>query len=207
MAQARWAKAVHDTVRDRFDRERYERTPAPAASDDALVTVRIPTFGDVDDLVGRALPSVLNGSHRNVEVIVISDGPQPHARAAVGAVRDARLRYLELPERPVYASGAAAFWRTAGIYAINAGLDAARGDFVAPLDHDDAFTHQHSEHLLDGLRQTGADFIFGDRHGRARGPLVDEGRLDAAAPRARAARLGHVLAGGSPTCGTTRTAG
>jgi glycosyltransferase involved in cell wall biosynthesis len=161
VTHARWAKAVHDAVRDRIAKDRFLRTPAPDPAADPLVTVRIPTYGAVDTLVERALPSALNGRHRNIEVIVVSDGPQPHARQALGAVKDPRLRYLELPERPVYASGAKAFWQTAGIYAINAALDAARGDFIAPLDHDDAFTYQHVDHLLDGLRQTGADFIFG----------------------------------------------
>jgi glycosyltransferase involved in cell wall biosynthesis len=161
VAHARWAKAVHDRARDRIAKDRFERTPAPDLAADPLVTVRIPTYGSAELLVSRALRSALNGTHRNLEVIVVSDGPQPHARQAVGAITDRRLRYLELPDRPVYASGAKAFWQTAGIYAINAGLDAARGDFIAPLDHDDAFTYRHVEHLLEGLRQTGADFIFG----------------------------------------------
>jgi glycosyltransferase involved in cell wall biosynthesis len=161
VAHARWAKAVHDLARDRMARDRFERTPAPDASGKPLVTVRIPTYGAAELLIERALPSALNGSYRNLEVLVASDGPQPHARAAVGAVRDKRVRYLELPERPAYASGARAFWQTAGIHAINSALDAARGDFIAPLDHDDAFTHEHVAHLLEGFERTSADFVFG----------------------------------------------
>ena len=161
VAHARWAKTVHDAVRDRLDRDVFERSPKPDPAGDPLVTVRIPTYGAIEPLIERALPSALAGSHANIDVIVVSDGPQRHARDAVLSVRDRRVRYLELPERPVYASGATPFWQTAGIFAINAALDAARGDFIAPLDHDDAFTHRHVEHLLSGLAKTGADFVFG----------------------------------------------
>jgi glycosyltransferase involved in cell wall biosynthesis len=160
-AHARWAKALHDMVRDRWDRERLERSPALTPGREPLVTVRIPTYGPVEPLLEVALPSVLNGSHRNVEVLVSSDGPQPHARAAVEAIRDPRVRYLELPERPRYATGAKAFWQTAGIFAINHALDEARGDFIAPLDHDDAFTRAHVQHMLEGYEQSHADFLFG----------------------------------------------
>jgi glycosyltransferase involved in cell wall biosynthesis len=160
-AHARWAKALADRVRDRWAQVAFDLAPTADATGDPLVTVRIPTYGSTDLLVERALPSVLNGSYENVEVLVCSDGPQPHARAAVEAIDDPRLRYLELPERPAYPQGARAFWRTAGIEALNHSLDAARGDFIAPLDHDDAFTRHHVAHLLEAVRRSGADFVFG----------------------------------------------
>jgi glycosyltransferase involved in cell wall biosynthesis len=160
-AHARWAKVLADRVRDRWAGVAFDLTPAPDATRDPLVTVRIPTYGSVDLLLERALPSVLNGSYENIEVLVCSDGPQPHARAAVEAIDDPRLRYLELPERPAYPQGARAFWRTAGIEALNHSLDVARGDFIAPLDHDDAYTRHHIANLLEAVERSGADFVFG----------------------------------------------
>jgi len=156
-----WAKTLVDALQAAVDRARYHAAPAVAVRGDPLVTVRIPTYGSVDDLVSRAIPSVLAGGYQNIELLVCSDGPQPHARAAVTAVPDPRVRYLELDERPVYPSWPENFWRTAGCVAVNRMLDEARGDFVAALDHDDGFTHDHIPKLLGALHANGADFVYG----------------------------------------------
>jgi hypothetical protein len=161
VAHGRWAKALVDAIQAAVDKSKFAAAPRPALGDEPLVTVRIPTYGSTDALVNRSIPSVLAGAYRNVEVIVCSDGPQPHAREAVATIGDARVRYLELDERPEYPSRLEAFWQTAGIYAVNHALDEARGALIAPLDHDDAFTHNHIPRLLDALRGGGHDFAYG----------------------------------------------
>jgi hypothetical protein len=158
---ALWAKGLVDRLQARADRALLMQAPAPSAGQFPLVTVRIPTYGSTELLVERALPSVLNGSYRNVEVLVCSDGPQPHARAAVEAVEDPRVRYLELGERLPYPKRARPFWQTAGTFPVNRLLDEVHGDFVAPLDHDDAFSRDHVECLLGGLVSGEVDFVFG----------------------------------------------
>ena len=139
--------------RRRSTAQLLDRRAARGAEGEPLVTVRIPTFGSVDLLLERAIPSVLAGSYRNVELLVCSDGPQPHARAAVEGLTDPRVRYLERQERPHYPSRASSFWQVAGTSAVNRLVDEARGDLIAPLDHDDAFTHDHIPVLLDALRR------------------------------------------------------
>lgn len=156
---ARWVKRILDAVQAELDRARFEASPFPRLEDEPLVTVRIPTYGDPALLRSRALPSVLNGRYRNLEVLVCSDGPQPATRAAVEDIGDPRVRYLELPARPSYPRLPMAFWQTAGIFALNHLLDEARGAVIAPLDHDDAFTVDHVDVLLHGLRAAHADFV------------------------------------------------
>jgi hypothetical protein len=92
--RARWGKALADGVQALAELRAFQA--APGAWDDAepLVSVRIPTWNGVDRLLDTAVPSVLNGLYRNVEVLVCSDGPDPAARAAVTAVADTRVRYL-----------------------------------------------------------------------------------------------------------------
>lgn len=158
---ARWVKALVDATQNDIDRRRIEAAPRPQIVGLPLVTVRIPTYGSTDALLGRTIPSVLAGAYPNVEILVCSDGPQPHARAGVEAIKDPRVRYVELSKRPLYPSRAEAFWQTAGTFAVNRLLDEARGEFFAPLDHDDAFTFDHILMLLNALRQGGADFVFG----------------------------------------------
>jgi len=161
VTHARRAKALADRLRAIHDRWRYETAPAPPADGEPLVSVRIPTWNGRDLLVSRAIASVIHGSYRNVEVVVCSDGPDPETRAAVEAVPDPRVRYLELPGRPGYAGHFNSFWQTAGIFALNHALDHCRGDFIAALDHDDAFTVTHVHELLATLRQANADFAYG----------------------------------------------
>ena len=161
LAVALWGKTLADDLRDMADAWRFNGADGGWDEPEPLVTVRIPTWNGVDGLVGRAIPSVLRGSYRNLELLVCSDGPDPAARAAVEAIPDPRVRYLELPERPSHPSHPWSFWETTGLRPSNAALDEARGSFICPLDHDDAFTRDHVAELLAAARTTRADLVYG----------------------------------------------
>ncbi|MEW6581371.1 MAG: glycosyltransferase family 2 protein [Actinomycetota bacterium] len=170
IAWARDVKHLIDALDRRVAAHRYLAAPDPWDDPEPLVSVRIPTWGGTDLLLKRAIPSALSGSYPNIEVVVVSDGPDPSARAAVASVSDPRVRYVEVPQRPRYATSPQSFWQTAGTSAVNLALDHCRGAFIAPLDHDDAFTDTHVSDLLSALREAGADFVYGQaacelRHG------------------------------------------
>ena len=89
-----------------------------------LVSVVVPTFSR-PDLVKRAIRSALAQDVREVEVIVIIDGPDDDTSRAVGAISDPRLRVLVLQ-------------RNSGVgIARNTGVAEARGKWIALLDDDD----------------------------------------------------------------------
>jgi Glycosyl transferase family 2 len=178
---ALWAKTLVDAIQADLDAATYNAAPGVKLYDVPLVTVRIPTYGSTEALLSRAIPSVLAGPYQKIEVLVCSDGPQPHARAAVESVADPRVRYIELDRRPEYPSWPENFWRTAGTFAVNRLLDEARGAFIAPLDHDDAFTFDHIPLLLEVLAQRDGDFVYGQA--MTEFPLGDW-RLHGAAPLA-----------------------
>ncbi len=73
----------------------------------------------------RALPSALEQTYRNIEVIVVIDGPDVVTERALLAVDDARLRVLALPAN------------VGGSDARNTGVQAARGEWIALLDDDE----------------------------------------------------------------------
>jgi hypothetical protein len=98
----------------------------PTAAELPRVSVIIPTRHRAD-LVPAAVRSVLAQSLAPVEAIVVVDGPDPATVAALGAIDDPRLRVLPLPAN----RGAAA--------ARMAGVAAARADWLAFLDDDDAW--------------------------------------------------------------------
>ena len=158
---AQWAKALVDDLQAQVDKALFEAARPVDLDGEPLVTVRIPTFGSTELLIERAIPSVLGGAYQNIELLVCSDGPQPHAREAVEHVKDPRVRYIEVPERPRYPTIPFSFWRVAGTSAVNRLIDEARGDLIAPLDHDDSFTTEHIPVLLQALRRGQADFAYG----------------------------------------------
>jgi hypothetical protein len=161
VALALRGKALADELRALADRHDFERAPDPFDDPEPLVTVRIPTWKGHERLVSRTIPSILQGTYANVEVLVCSDGPDPAARAAVAALtaRDERVRYLELPERPQHPAQPWSFWETTGLRPANRALGEARGSFVAPLDHDDEFTATHIADLLAHAREQRADLV------------------------------------------------
>jgi glycosyltransferase involved in cell wall biosynthesis len=90
----------------------------------SLVSVVIPTRHR-PKLVLRAIHSVLNQTHREIELIVVVDGPDAATVTAVQSVEDPRLQLVINP-RSLTAAGAR-----------NIGADRATGDWIAFLDDDD----------------------------------------------------------------------
>jgi glycosyltransferase involved in cell wall biosynthesis len=52
-------------------------------------------------------------------------------------------------------------WLVAGTEPMNRGLREARGAWIAPLDHDDAWEPDHVEVLLAHARETRAELVYG----------------------------------------------
>src|SRR6516164_6352381 len=89
-----------------------------------LVSVVIPTLHR-PNLVVRAVNSVLNQTHKEIEVIVVVDGPDEDTIKAVRSMEDPRLQVVINP-RSLTAAGAR-----------NVGVDHATGEWIAFLDDDD----------------------------------------------------------------------
>ena len=121
------------------------------------VTVVIPSYNGVRYL-GEAIESVLAQTHRSLETVVVDDGSVDETRALVARYGD-RVRYLHQENRGLAA-------------ARNTGIRAARGTYLAFLDHDDRYLPEKiarqvavfRERPPVGLVHTGWHFI--DEHGR-----------------------------------------
>ena len=101
------------------------------------VTVVIPTYGR-QQLVDRAVASVAaaRGNHA-VEVVVVDDASPEPIRVSVLGANLARVVRLETNQGP----GAAR----------NAGIEAARGEFVSFLDSDDAYTKDRFDRVAEAI--------------------------------------------------------
>ena len=90
-----------------------------------LVTAIVPAF-NAAETIGETLESIARQSYRNLEILIIDDGSTDDTRRlALGfCASEGRARLLQ------QANGGVAAAR-------NAGLTAATGRFVAPIDADD----------------------------------------------------------------------
>ncbi len=91
---------------------------------DPIVSVVIPTYNRAA-LITRSIPSVLNQTFQNIEVIVVDDGSTDETADVVGGLHDARIKYIRLPSN----TGAGA--------SRNIGIHRSAGDFLAFQDSDD----------------------------------------------------------------------
>jgi glycosyltransferase involved in cell wall biosynthesis len=135
---------------------------------DNLISVIIPCY-NVAPYVARCLASVLAQSCRELEVIVVNDGSTD---GTAGVIRpylsDGRVRYLEQANAGVSA-------------ARNAGIDAAKGEFMAFVDSDDYLEPEMYEKLRGALIRAGADMavcnynvVYDDRRDARYSRMRDE---------------------------------
>jgi glycosyltransferase involved in cell wall biosynthesis len=128
------------------------------------VTVVIPTYNR-PELLREALASVRAQTFTNYEVLVVVNGPETeHTRSACAIVEEAGYIPLRVEK--------------AGIaVALNAGIKAARGEWIAFLDDDDLWEPTKLDASLAAGSAEGADVVFCDRcffdeRGEKETPLV-----------------------------------
>jgi hypothetical protein len=122
-------------------------TEAPGTVAETVVTVIVPTYL-AETYLDECLASVLDQTHRALQVLVVDDG-SPDASAEIAcrwAVRDPRVEVIRIPH-----GGAAA--------ARNTGLEAAVGDYITFVDADDVVHASYVGDLLAAARATGADLV------------------------------------------------
>lgn len=106
------------------------RTPA--------VSVIVPTH-NYGRFLGEALGSVLGQTFGDFELLVVDDGSTDDTQAVLDAFDDARIRRFRIPQG-------------GNSTAINTGLDAARGEFIAVLDADDRWRPAKLQRQVEMMR-------------------------------------------------------
>jgi len=126
-----------------------------------LVSVIIPTFNRGQLLVERTLPSVLNQSYQNFEIVIVGDHCTDDTDERLSRLGDPRIRFSNLPVRGEYPADPIARWRVAGAVPVNTAKEMAQGKWIAPLDDDDVFTSDHIEVLLRYAQKHNLEFVYG----------------------------------------------
>ncbi len=127
------------------------------------VSVVIPTYNR-GYILRDALKSVLEQSHKNIEVIVVDDGSTDDTREIVADIGDRRVRYISHTCNRGCSS------------AYNTGISEATGDAIAFLDSDDVWKPEYLEKQVSFLAShPEADAVFTDA--QISGEAADEPSL------------------------------
>jgi glycosyltransferase involved in cell wall biosynthesis len=123
------------------------------SSPPALITVVIPVYNHAR-YVTQCLDSVLNQTHRPLQLIVIDDGSRDGSPAIVedyfrcrGEVPGVEIIFRARENRGAH-------------HTLNEGLAAATGEFVAPLNSDDYYHPERLERCLRACESAQADLAF-----------------------------------------------
>ncbi|MDB5579178.1 MAG: uncharacterized protein JWR80_4354 [Bradyrhizobium sp.] len=109
-------------------------------------TVIIATY-NWSTVLPYAIDSVLGQTMRDFELLVVGDGCTDDSEQVVTAIKDPRVRWINLPENTGHQSGPN-----------NRGLQEARGEFIAYLGHDDLWLSHHLQCTTDALEASGCAF-------------------------------------------------
>lgn len=113
-----------------------------------LITVRIATYNRHEELIERAVKSVLNQTYKNWELIVVGDHCTDSTEEEIKKLNNPKIKFYNLPYRSVYPENNERRWMVAGSPGMNKGAELAKGDWIAPLDDDDEFSSDHLEKLV-----------------------------------------------------------
>ncbi len=110
-----------------------------------MISVIIPVYNG-EKTIERSLRSVLDQTLKDLEVIVVDDGSTDNTVGVIGKVKDERVRLIRQ--------------ENAGQgMARNAGLKAAKGEYVGFVDADDTVEPRMYERMLAAARSSGAQVV------------------------------------------------
>jgi len=133
------------------------RTPIPK---EPLVSVCVATYNRARILTERCIPSILSQTYPKLELIVVGDGCSDETEELVAKIDDARLKFVNLPERGRYPDDPMRRWMVAGTQAMNHAMSLARGDYVTHLDDDDEYLPERLEKLVAFAAKNGCDLVW-----------------------------------------------
>lgn len=113
-----------------------------------MVSVVMPAY-NAARYIEEAVRSVLSQGWSNLEVVVVNDGSKDGTAAVVRAIADPRVRVIDQPNGGVSS-------------ARNAGIEEARGEFIAFLDADDALEPGAIEQKMEALLRGDAEWAYSD---------------------------------------------
>lgn len=128
---------------------------------DVIVSIVIPTFDRYEILYTRTVPSILNQTHKNVEIVVVGDGcSKAIAQRHATNFSQAGVKFYNLRWRTRYPREALCRWMVLGTRPMNAGVRKTSGAWILFMSDDDRLLPGAIEEMLEEARQSGAEVVF-----------------------------------------------
>lgn len=122
-----------------------------------LVSVIIATHNASQMLTEYSLPSVMNQTYKNLEIIVVDDGSIDDTEELVSNLifktEDSRVKYHRI-ENPGYTN-----WYATGTRALDKGSELATGEWISYLDDDDWYLPNKIETILEFNKTAKAEIL------------------------------------------------
>jgi glycosyltransferase involved in cell wall biosynthesis len=144
-----------------FLKQARDNLSTSSIHEEPLVSVLIPTYNRAKILVERAIPSVLNQTYQNFEIIIVGDGCASEQMEILNTLKDKRIKFYNLPNRGNYPKKPHDRWMVAGTIPRNKAIELCSGEWIAPLDDDDEFLDDHIETLLNFAIKNDFEMVFG----------------------------------------------
>lgn len=119
----------------------------PYLSKEPLVSIRIATFNRAKVLTEKVIPSLLDQSYSNFEVVIVGDGCTDNTEELINKIGSKKIKFYNLPYRGIYPENPKSLWRVGGTYPMNEAAWVSSGLWICPSDDDDEFIPNHIEDL------------------------------------------------------------
>lgn len=127
-----------------------------------LVSYIIATYSRGQILVERTIPSILEQTYPNIEVVVVGDRCVDDTEQLMQRYQDdPRVVFVNLQKRGNYPSDPIDRWFVQGTKPRNVGMRIAKGKWFAWLSDDDVILPNHAETLLKFATDVNAEFVSG----------------------------------------------
>jgi glycosyltransferase involved in cell wall biosynthesis len=142
----------------RFKRKQYMHQYSDP-DENPLISLMIATYARGKILTERTIPSILNQTYQNFEVVIVGDHCIDNTSELVQQISDSRLRFHDLPKRGKYPKDHWNRWFVQGTVPRNQGLRLARGKWLAWISDDDVLLPNHFESLLRFAQKGNYEFV------------------------------------------------
>ena len=149
---------IYEKFRLKIARRKFLRKEKE--TQDHSVDIILPTFNRSKMLFERSIPSVLEQTHKNFRLLVISDCCTDDTEEIVSSFNDKRIILLKINKRKKrYPPTPENHWFAGPVVAINYGLNFIKSDWIARIDDDDVWTPDHLEKLISYAIKKNSEFV------------------------------------------------
>ncbi|MBA4391133.1 MAG: hypothetical protein C0399_09360 [Syntrophus sp. (in: bacteria)] len=124
-----------------------------------LISLIIATYNRGKILTERTIPSILNQTYQNFEIVIIGDRCIDDTPELIKKINDHRVRFFDLPQRGNYPKDPLDRWFVQGVAPRNKGLQLAKGKWLAWMSDDDVLLPNYFDTLLRFAQKGSFEFV------------------------------------------------